>query len=72
MYKLSIIDKISFILVVIGALNWGLVGLFNLDLVKALFGDSLQTVARIIYILIGVAGIDFLLLLIRVRKNEYK
>jgi uncharacterized membrane protein YuzA (DUF378 family) len=68
MYKLSIFDKISFILVIIGALNWGLVGLFNLDLVESLFGGKLQLIARVIYILVGVAGINMLFFLIKARK----
>jgi uncharacterized membrane protein YuzA (DUF378 family) len=68
MYKLSIFDKISFILVIIGALNWGLVGLFNLDLVEALFGGKLQLITRVIYILVGVAGINMLFFLIKARK----
>ncbi|MCM0648562.1 DUF378 domain-containing protein [Clostridium swellfunianum] len=72
MYKLSIIDKISFILVIIGALNWGLVGLFNFDLVQALFGGSLQVLTRILYILVGVAGIDVLSLLIKAKSKKFK
>jgi uncharacterized protein len=70
MYKLNIIDKISFILVIIGALNWGLVGLFNLDLVEALFGGKLQLVTRVIYILIGAAGINMILLLLKIKKGK--
>jgi uncharacterized protein len=70
MYKLNLIDKASFILVIIGALNWGLKGLFNLDLLEALFGGNFQIVTRIIYILVGVAGINLLLLLIKARKSK--
>ena len=47
---------ISYILVIIGALNWGLVGLFNLDLVALIFGD-MSLLARIIYIAVGVSAI---------------
>ncbi len=47
---------IAKILVIIGALNWGLVGLFNLDLVERLFGH-MSTVTRIIYILVGVSAL---------------
>lgn len=47
--------KISLFLVIVGALNWGLVGLFNLDLVKTLFGESL--ISNIVYIIIGVSGV---------------
>jgi uncharacterized protein len=70
MYKLNLIDKASFILVIIGALNWGLKGLFNLDLLEALFRGNFQVVTRIIYILVGVAGINLLLLLIKARKSK--
>lgn len=69
MYKLSLVDKVSFILVIIGALNWGLYGLFNLDFVQLIFGQNLQLLARIIYIIIGVAGIDMLLFLIKTRRK---
>lgn len=69
MYKLNLIDKASFILVIIGALNWGLKGLFNLDLIEALFGGNFQVITRVIYILVGVAGINLLFLLIRARKK---
>jgi uncharacterized protein len=69
MYKVNLIDKISCILVIIGALNWGLYGLFSLDLVHAIVGEQLQLLARIIYILIGVAGIDVLLFMIKIKKR---
>ena len=48
---------IAFSLVVIGALNWGLVGLFEFDLVAALFGGQMQPLSRIVYTLVGIAGI---------------
>ncbi|MFD3157117.1 DUF378 domain-containing protein [Haloimpatiens sp. FM7330] len=69
MYKFSLIDKISFILVIIGALNWGLKGLTNIDLVYLLFGGS-AVLTRIIYILIGVAGINMLIFLIKSRDMK--
>ncbi|HEX8966186.1 MAG TPA: DUF378 domain-containing protein [Patescibacteria group bacterium] len=47
---------LSFILVIVGALNWGLVGLFRFNLVMALFG-SWPTVEQIVYILVGLAGV---------------
>lgn len=47
---------ISYILVIIGALNWGLVGLFNFDLVSLIFGD-MSLLARIVYIAVGVSAI---------------
>lgn len=52
---MGILSAIASILLVIGALNWGLVGLFKVDLVNKFLGEGL--VARIIYILIGLSGI---------------
>lgn len=52
---MNVISLIALILVIIGGLNWGLVGLFNLNLVQALFGTTI--LANIIYILVGVAAI---------------
>jgi uncharacterized protein len=44
-------------LVVVGAINWGLVGLFQFDLVAALFGGPSSNLSRIVYSLVGLAGI---------------
>lgn len=52
----AIIGKIAYILIIIGAINWGLVGLLNLDLVATIFG-GIPLLAKIIYILIGVSGV---------------
>lgn len=50
------LDLIAMILVLVGALNWGLVGVFRFDLVAAIFG-SMTAVSRIIYSLVGVSAI---------------
>lgn len=50
-------DTLSLILMIIGALNWGLVGVFRFDLVAAICGGSTAVIARIIYTLVGLAGI---------------
>ncbi len=47
---------ISYILVIIGAINWGLVGLFNIDLVALLFGE-MSLISRIVYGLVGLSAI---------------
>ena len=60
MKKLNGLDWLALILVVVGALNWGLVGLFQFDLVFYLF-SSVYTVAKIIYIVVGVAGLYLLI-----------
>ena len=54
--KMSAIDWIAIALVVIGGLNWGLVGLFDFDLVAFLFG-AMTNVARIIYVVVAVAAL---------------
>lgn len=50
------LDTLALLLVVIGAVNWGLIGLFRFNLVAALFGD-MTGVSRIIYALVGLAGL---------------
>lgn len=52
---MKIISLIAMILVLIGGLNWGLVGLFDLNLVAALFGTTI--LAQIVYILVGVSAL---------------
>lgn len=56
MNKLNVLDWIVLILVIIGGLNWGLVGFFKFDLVAAIFGD-MSTLSRIIYGLVGIAAL---------------
>ena len=51
------IDRISLILVIIGALNWGSIGLFKFDIVAWICGGQGSIVARIIYTLVALAGI---------------
>lgn len=53
---MKIIDKIALILIIIGAINWGLIGLFNFNLVDTIFG-AMSIVSRIIYTLVGIAGL---------------
>ena len=48
---------IAFVLVVVGALNWGLVGLAQFDLVATLFGGSAAVLSRIVYSLVGLSGL---------------
>ena len=54
---MKIVNKIALVLVILGALNWGLVGLFSFDLVAWIFGSATAILARIIYTLIALAGI---------------
>ncbi len=55
------LSKIAYVLVMVGALNWGLVGLFKLDLVAKLFGD-MSSVSRVVYTLVGLAAVYMLVL----------
>jgi uncharacterized membrane protein YuzA (DUF378 family) len=54
--KLSALDWITFILVIVGGLNWGLVGIFKFDLVAAIFGE-MGIISRIVYTLVGLSAI---------------
>lgn len=54
------IAVIALILSVIGALNWGLVGLFRVDLVASLFGGAGEPASRLVYIVVGLAGLTLL------------
>lgn len=53
----DIMDKIALLLVIVGALNWLLVGLFQFDLVAAIFGGQQSLLSRIVYSLVGIAGL---------------
>lgn len=50
------LNSIALVLLVIGGLNWGLVGLFGFDLVAAIFGD-MSIASRIVYVLVGLSAI---------------
>lgn len=62
------LDRLSLVLVIIGAINWGLIGLFRFDLVAWLFNGQGSVVSRIIYTLVGVAGLWCISLLFRERE----
>ncbi len=61
----STIDNVSLVLVIIGALNWGSIGLFGFDFVAALFGGQMSMISRIIYSLVGIAGLWSITLLFK-------
>ena len=64
-----IIDKIALILTIIGALNWGSIGLFKFDIVAWACGGQAAVVSRIIYTLVALAGIWCITLLFRTREQ---
>ena len=67
---MSILDRIALALVVIGGINWGLVGIFRFDLVAWIFGGQTATVSRVIYTLVGLAALWCISLLFRSREEE--
>jgi len=64
---MRILYRIALILTIIGALNWGSIGIFGYDFVAALFGN-LTTLSRVIFIAVGVAGLWCIALLFRDRE----
>lgn len=68
MTKLGAFDWIALILLVVGGLNWLLVGLFGFDLVAAIFGD-MSIVARIIYVIVGLCAIYLLIISAKLGKK---
>ena len=53
---MKIVDTIALVLIIIGAINWGLIGLFNFNLVDTIFG-TMSLLSRIIYTLVGISGL---------------
>lgn len=64
-----VIDKIAVLLAVIGALNWGGIGLFGFDTVAFFFGGQTALLSRVIYTLVGLAGLWCLTLLFRLDRE---
>lgn len=62
-------DTISLILTIIGAINWGLVGIFKFDLVAWIFGGQTSLISRIIFTLVGLAGLWCISLLFRKKSD---
>lgn len=69
MYKFNVLDKISLVLVILGAVNWGLIGLSNINLIGLFLGEPADLIGRLIYILIGVSGLNILLILFRMKRT---
>ncbi len=56
--KMSTLDWVAWVLVVVGAINWGLVGVANLNLVETVFG--MGSLTQIVYVLVGLGGVYML------------
>ena len=65
-----VMDKIMLTLAVIGALNWGCIGIFKFDIVAWLCGGQTSTLSRVIFTLVGLAGVWCITLLFRNREEE--
>ena len=62
---MRILDKLALALVVIGGINWGLIGIFRFDLVAWIFGGQAAILSRIIYTLVGIAALWCITLIFR-------
>lgn len=63
------LDRIALVLTIIGSLNWGGIGLFGFDTVAWIFGGQDALLSRLVYCLVGLAGIWCISLLFRSREN---
>lgn len=68
MNKLNAIDWIAIVLLAVGGLNWGLVGIFNFDLVATLFED-MSVLSRIVYVVVGICAIYVLAISAKLGKS---
>jgi len=69
MKNLNALDWLALILVVIGGLNWGLVGLLNFDLVATIFGN-MSLLSRLVYVLVGLSAIYLIVVLGKICKKD--
>jgi len=65
-----VLDRIALVLTIIGALNWGSIGIFQFDIVAWMFGGQDAVLSRIIYTVVALAGIWCISLLFRPREEE--
>lgn len=68
---MNILNKVALVFVIIGALNWGLIGLFDFNLVAFLFDNVSVVISRIIYSIVGIAGIISIAALFIPMADEY-
>ena len=64
-------DRFSLLLVIIGAVNWGLVGLFQFDLIAFLFGGQAALISRVLYTIVGAAGLWSISMLFAPRETTH-
>ena len=68
MSAITWVDRLALLLIIVGGLNWGLIGILDFDLVAWLFGGQAAILSRIVYVLVALAGIWCISLLFR--ENE--
>lgn len=68
MNKLNTFDWLALVLVIVGGLNWGLVGIFKFDLVAAIFGD-MSVLSRVVYALVGIAAVYLAAISVKLAKK---
>ena len=66
--KINILDWVAIILVIVGGLNWGLVGAFKFDLVATIFGD-MSSLSRIVYVLVGLSALYMIYMATKLSKE---
>ncbi|WP_155590658.1 DUF378 domain-containing protein [Lysinibacillus cavernae] len=67
---MNVLYRIALVLVIIGAINWGLIGFFRFDLVAYLFGGQTAVLSRWIYALVGLAGLITIPMLVKRFEDE--
>ena len=67
-----VLDRIALLLAIIGAVNWGLVGVFQFDLVAFICGGQCAVISRVIYTLVAIAGLWCVSLLFRERDEVHE
>lgn len=68
MKKLNAVDILALVLIIVGGLNWGLVGLFQFDLVATIFGE-MSLISRVVYSLVGIAAVYQAVTLVSLQKK---
>lgn len=63
------LDYIALVIVIIGAINWGLIGIFQFDLVRVIFGD-MSIFSRVIYTIVGICGLYAISYCGRIKNNN--
>lgn len=69
MERLNLVDWVCLTLVIIGGINWGLVGLFNMNLVALLFGN-MSTLSKLVYSIVGIASVYLIFTAIKISNRS--